>query len=366
MCGVPGSESGRAVRSRSEALKIVAPCVHLTPVVPLVLPTGSSWSGLSPPVCPIASNWSPSGGDPEVDCTTMRLWTWLLPALMPAAVLAQDANHDPTPALRALAQMRFAGAQQMAERALRERPDEARWHYVLGEALANQTNAVSPVRLIGHARRTRAAYERAAALAPDDPVVLEGMAHFRSQAPRLFGGDRGEAVALGDRLHARNAALGASVAALARWRRNATRDRAAADSLVERQLRAQPLDSTTRLRAAEYYFATGRSARVPPILTPHLERAPDDAIARLLLGRSYAQLGEYPAARPQLERAAAAWTETAWYPRLVAQWQLTRTLIGLRDTAAARASAERILTIAPHHRGATRLLDSLRVVQTAR
>jgi hypothetical protein len=288
-------------------------------------------------------------------------------ALALASELSAQADAESAePGLRALAQMRFAAAERAATAALQAHPDHARWQYVLAEAMANQTGAVPPTRLLGHARRTRAAYERAYALDSSDVVVLLGVAQFRLQAPRLLGGNKDEAVALAETARRLDPATATSVVALIRWKRDARGDRAAADGMVERHVQQHGADSTVRIRAAEYFFETARFARARDILLSHVAQCPADPAAQLMLGRSLAILGDYAGAKPLLERSVADWTERAWYPRLVAQWQLTRTFIGLRDTSAARASAERVLAIAPNHTGATRLLDSLRLVQVGR
>jgi tetratricopeptide (TPR) repeat protein len=108
----------------------------------------------------------------------------------PGAQLALARLYEPTD---------LDEAGKWVEKALGSQPDSAEAHYLMGVIRGRQAqNATfAALRL---ARKSKEAFERAVALAPDSPVYLNGLVTFHLNAPSIAGGDLDDAQRLAERL----------------------------------------------------------------------------------------------------------------------------------------------------------------------
>src|SRR5690348_1872915 len=80
-------------------------------------------------------------------------------------------------------------AVKLAEAAVRLDPKSSAFHRELGEAYADQAGRVSMFKQLGLARKCRAEFEAALAIAPNDPDNLFDQAQYFEEAPGVIGGD---------------------------------------------------------------------------------------------------------------------------------------------------------------------------------
>ncbi len=99
-------------------------------------------------------------------------------------------------------------AVKLAETAVRLDPKSSAYHRELGEAYADQAGKVSVFRQLGFARKCRAEFDAATAIAPKDPENLSDQVHYYMEAPGVAGGDKKKAVELANEIVKINAAQG--------------------------------------------------------------------------------------------------------------------------------------------------------------
>src|SRR5687768_5438314 len=102
------------------------------------------------------------------------------------------------------------------EKAVKLEDGNAVYHFWLGRAVGDQAQDANPLRQPGLARRTKAEFERAAALAPDYIEAREGLLEYYLAAPGILGGSkdkaRAEAAEIGKRNPYRGSVLGITIA----------------------------------------------------------------------------------------------------------------------------------------------------------
>jgi tetratricopeptide (TPR) repeat protein len=86
-------------------------------------------------------------------------------------------------------------AEEHIERAIELAPDEARYHSLCGQIMADQASDAF-FSALGYAKASKRCFQRAAELAPDDPLAQIGLIQFFAQAPGIAGGDEDEAMAM--------------------------------------------------------------------------------------------------------------------------------------------------------------------------
>lgn len=84
-------------------------------------------------------------------------------------------------------------AVKCAETAVRLDPKSSNYHRVLGEIYANQAENVSVFKQLGLARKIRAEFDAALAIAPHDPEGLFDRMQYYQEAPGVAGGDKKKA-----------------------------------------------------------------------------------------------------------------------------------------------------------------------------
>jgi tetratricopeptide (TPR) repeat protein len=79
------------------------------------------------------------------------------------------------------------------EKAVKLEDGNAVYHFWLGRAVGEQAQNANPLRQPGLAKRTKAEFERASALAPDYLDAREGLVEYYLSAPGFLGGSRQKA-----------------------------------------------------------------------------------------------------------------------------------------------------------------------------
>lgn len=198
------------------------------------------------------------------------------------------------------------------ERAVASEPGDARLHNALGDAYGLAATSAPLWRKPGLARRCLAAYERAAALQPQQPAFRWSLLGFHALAPRLAGGDRDKARQQAAEL----AELDASEGRIARATLALIEHRPeAAFAEFETVLRQCPDDPVAlyqfgrcadlgRTRQREGIVALERCLELPPPLEADASTL---ALIHHRLGNLWAQVGE--PARAAAAHAAATRTQ---------------------------------------------------------
>ena len=100
----------------------------------------------------------------------------------------------------------FAPALTAFEQALQAEPQNPTYLLWAGRAAGRLAEEAGPLRAFTLARKTRACFERAYALAPRDPGVVADLAEFYEKAPGFMGGDAAAARRLRAELQALDSA----------------------------------------------------------------------------------------------------------------------------------------------------------------
>jgi tetratricopeptide (TPR) repeat protein len=277
-------------------------------------------------------------------------------------------------ALAAAQRGQLDSAYALIRRAAAAQPDSAAVQFWLGEIAAFKARSAGfGFTGFAAARRSKAGFARAVALAPDNPDYLQGLAEFLAQAPGIVGGDRDSAVRLAEHLRRLDAVRGTLLLADIR-RRGRERDRAEADSLVGALMVAYPEDRIAQGGAANYWAQTGRPQRGVAPYRKLVARDTTDGAARYGLARMLVASAQQPR-QAQLHLRyvlahTAATTEESGRPGSPgrafsfspagAWWRLGQTYRQLGMTDSARLCYRRALALSPGMRQARMSLDSLR------
>lgn len=96
----------------------------------------------------------------------------------------------------------YSAAAESFERASAANPGNDEYTHWLGKAYGHQAERANWVKAVKLAKRTRAAFERAVALNPENWEAVRDLAQFYADAPGFLGGDAAKATALRGRLPA--------------------------------------------------------------------------------------------------------------------------------------------------------------------
>ena len=147
-------------------------------------------------------------------------------------------------------------AEKLAEAALRLDPKYGPAHRELGEIYADQADHVSFLKQLGLARKIRAEFEAALALAPKDPDNLFDQVQYFMEAPGVTGGDKTKAAQVANDLVKIDPARG--YLALAFIARNQKQDDKL-ESLYQKAVDANPRNYEAQITLANYYISPQHS-----------------------------------------------------------------------------------------------------------
>ena len=158
---------------------------------------------------------------------------------------ADDAEAHLYLARTLLALEQADAAAESVDRAVALRAGDADAHVLRGRVYGTLAANASLMAAGRYAKVTRKAFERALDIDPAHRGALVGMIQFKSQAPKLVGGSKREALAFADRLIAEDRVEGTlqKVAVLRRMQRRDDSDKLLGELLV-----ARPDDPRVRLR----------------------------------------------------------------------------------------------------------------------
>ena len=302
-----------------------------------------------------------SGAESRMTSRTLSFVGVLLVLAVPAA-RAQSAYDR---ARAAFERGQLDSAYDLIRRAADAEPNRAEVQFLLGDIACNKAGRAGALSAFGLARKCKAAFSRAVALAPDSLTYLESLASYLSQAPGIVGGDKDSALMLAERVRQRDEVAGAFLLAGIWWSGNAA-SKVRADSVVEAVAEHHPDDRSVQLRVAGWWSGTNRAERALAAYDGLAVRDPRDAVARFFLGRQLVLMNREPRrAQEQLRGAAAAGPAPGAGPGVTtitpgaAWYRLGQTYVQLGMSDSARICFERALQINPALQPARASLDSL-------
>ncbi len=249
------------------------------------------------------------------------------------------------------------GCQQFADRKPDKADDEfemavkledgyAVYHFWLGRAVGDQARTANPLRQPGLARRTKAEFERAAALAPDYIEAREGLLEYYLAAPGILGGSTDKARAEAAEISKRNPFRGSVLEITIALRTN---DTTAAIRGYESLIAANP-DSAGLYSAFANLLATQRRWSDAWKAVDRLNALrPDWAPARYAIGRMAAESGERLDQGEAALRAYLTQPPEAGQPSHAgAHWRLGMIAEKRGDRAGARREYEAALALDPN------------------
>jgi tetratricopeptide (TPR) repeat protein len=232
------------------------------------------------------------------------------------------------------------------EKAVKLEDGNAVYHFWLGRAVGDQARDANPLRQPGLARRTKAEFEKAAALAPDYIEAREGLVEYYLEAPGILGGSkdkaRAEAVEIGKRNPYRGGVLQVTIALR-------TNDTTGAIRGYESLIAANP-DSAALYSALANLLATQRRWSGAWKAVDRLNALrPDWMPARYAIGRMAAESGERLDQGEAALRAYLTQPPEAGQPSHAgAHWRLGMIAEKRGDRAAARREYEAALALDPN------------------
>jgi len=236
------------------------------------------------------------------------------------------------------------------EKAVKLEDANAVYHFWLGRAVGDQAGDANPLRQPGLARRTKAEFERAAALAPDYVDAREGLVEYYLAAPGILGGSkdkaRAEAAEIAKRNPFRGGVLGVTIALR-------TNDTTAAIRGYEALIAANPDSVGLYGSLATLLGAQRRWSDAWTAIDRLNALRPDWLPARYAFGRMAAESGE------RLEQGEAALRAYLTQPPQAGQpshagahWRLGMIAEKRGDRAGARREFEAALALDPNLAGA--------------
>ncbi|HEV8039675.1 MAG TPA: tetratricopeptide repeat protein [Bryobacteraceae bacterium] len=146
---------------------------------------------------------------------------------------------------------KFDEAVKYGETAVRLDPESSPYHRELGEIYADQADTVSIFKQLGLARKCRAEFEAAIAIAPKDPDNLYDQMLYFLQAPGVVGGDKKKALDIANDMAKINPARG--YLALAHIAGTQKEDSKLED-LYKKAVEADPKYYESRISLAQLYL----------------------------------------------------------------------------------------------------------------
>ncbi|HYL38688.1 MAG TPA: tetratricopeptide repeat protein [Bryobacteraceae bacterium] len=154
-----------------------------------------------------------------------------------------------------MAQVRHAFEQldeaaKYGEEAVRLDPKSSRAHRELGEIYADQADHVSFLKQLGLARKIRAEFEAALAIAPKDPDNLFDQVQYYMEAPGVVGGDKKKGAELAGDMLKMDAARGyLALAFVARQQKEDGK----LEGFYRKAVESDPRNYEARIMLANYY-----------------------------------------------------------------------------------------------------------------
>jgi tetratricopeptide (TPR) repeat protein len=224
------------------------------------------------------------------------------------------------------------------------------YHFWLGRAFGDQAQDANPLRQAGLARKTKAEFERAAALAPDYLDAREGLVEYYLQAPGILGGSKDKARAEAAEIGKRDPYRGGNLAITIALRTN---DTTAAIRGYDSLIAAYPDSAGLYASLATLHGAQRRWPDAWKAVDRLNAVRPDWPPARYAIGRMAAESGE------RLEQGEAALRAYLTQPPLRGQpshagahWRLGMIAEKRGDRPAARREYEAALALDPALKGA--------------
>jgi tetratricopeptide (TPR) repeat protein len=147
-------------------------------------------------------------------------------------------------------------AAKFGEEAVRLDPKSSRAHRELGEIYADQADNVSFLKQIGFARKIRAEFEAALAIAPKDPDNLFDQVQFYMEAPGVVGGDKKKGAELAGDIVKIDPARGyLALAFVARQLKEEDK----LEGLYRKAVESDPRSYEARITLANFYAAPKRA-----------------------------------------------------------------------------------------------------------
>ncbi|HVO33926.1 MAG TPA: tetratricopeptide repeat protein [Gemmatimonadales bacterium] len=255
-------------------------------------------------------------------------------------------------------------AWDLIQRAAEAEPNRAEVQFLLGDLACSRAQQASAFSAFGLARKCKAGFARAAALAPDNLEYVASFASYLAQAPGIVGGDRDSAQKLIALVRSRDEVRGVFLQA-GLWLEGNAAAKERADSIVDALGKARAGERQTQLRVAGWWDGTRRPERALAVYQAMAVRDPNDAVAHFYVGRELVLLKRNPREAQDHLRFAAAATVPAPgsnAPTFVpgAPWyRLGQTYVQLGMSDSARLCFRRALEVNPQLDAARASLDSL-------
>jgi tetratricopeptide (TPR) repeat protein len=277
------------------------------------------------------------------------------------ALLRRDPrNHEAEYYLGRLAkrQQDWKAVAEHYERAAALNPNNPLYWVDLGEAHGMLAQRASMFGALGHARKSRAALEKAAELAPDDIAIRLGLVAFYRQAPGIAGGGIDKAHAQADEIIRRDAVRGhlAKGGLYQHEKKWAEAERSFREAA---RLAPESLDPPFALGQLNVLRENWSGAFA--VFEEVLEDHPDNLAAMYQIGRIAALSGQrLDRGEAMLRRYLAADPVRGLPPPAAAHLRLGNIATHRGDREAARAAFEQALTLDPGYKDAAEALAKLR------
>jgi tetratricopeptide (TPR) repeat protein len=147
---------------------------------------------------------------------------------------------------------KFDEAARQGETAVRLEPKNSAYHRELGDIYADQAETVSIFKQLGLARKCRAEFEVAVAIAPKDPDNLYDQMLYFLEAPGVVGGDKKKASEIANEIGKINPARGyLALAHIAQTER----EEGKLEDLYKKAVESDPKYYEARIFLAQFYLA---------------------------------------------------------------------------------------------------------------
>jgi tetratricopeptide (TPR) repeat protein len=191
-------------------------------------------------------------------------------------------------------------ATEWFETAVRLEPANAEYHLWLGRAYGTRARQAGKLSQIGLAKKTKAEFEKASSLDPDNLDARSSLIDYYLGAPGMLGGSVEKARAQAAEIRRRDEYRGALAdARIAEDQKNM----AGADRAYQQAIRTRPDSLAARYALGNFYVRTERPDQAFAVFEEILAQKPDETGALYAIGRTGAVSGQ------RLDRAEAALKE---------------------------------------------------------